>query len=93
MQNYPFYCPIRSARHSEGVSPSQLVPSSACSWGTTKFGSKPSISATLSAVFGSILPYVLKIACTIRTCCQQFPQTPPEPRTGRTRRAASQRLK
>lgn len=26
-------------------------------------GSKPSISATRSAVLGSILPYVMKIAC------------------------------
>ena len=35
---------------------------SACSWGSTILGSKPSISATRSAVFGSILPYVMKIS-------------------------------
>ena len=37
--------------------------SSACSWGSTNSGSKPNSSATRPAVLGSILPYVLKIAC------------------------------
>ena len=37
---------------------------SACSCGKTSSGSKPSISATRPAVLGSILPYVMKIACT-----------------------------
>jgi hypothetical protein len=41
-----------------------LLLISACSCGSTRSGSKPSISATRPAVLGSILPYVMKIACT-----------------------------
>ena len=55
-------CSLLMCHCEAGMIPFFLI--SACSWGSTILGSKPSISATRSAVFGSILPYVMKISYT-----------------------------
>ena len=51
----------------EAASAACCALSSAWSWGRTSRGSNASISATLSAVRGSIRPYVMKIAWHRRT--------------------------